>query len=172
MGVEAIGTTVERTSNTQQSPLEQDLTTMLRLEPKCLELGVTLLISQLALAVFLLLQLEDLLEWGLGHGLRDIVLTVKVLQKRMSVRNFEVTYFLLEVRISGVGCTYHFSQQKDVLAAHEEDSARDISVKLSSVDAFNGILKNKVRYEISPTRMRLMVSQCFLKRSFATFIPN
>lgn len=58
---------------------------MLRLKPKCLELGVSLFISQLALAIFLLLQFEDLLEWGLGHGSRDIVLTVKVLHKYMSV---------------------------------------------------------------------------------------
>lgn len=76
-------------ANTQQSPLEQNLATVLRLESKCLKLGVSLLISQLALAVFLLLQFEDLLEWGLGHGSRDIVLTVEVLHKHMLVRNFK-----------------------------------------------------------------------------------
>jgi hypothetical protein len=59
--------------------LEQNLATMLRLKSKCLEFSVSLLISELALGVFLLLQFEDLLEWGLGDGSGDIVLAVKVL---------------------------------------------------------------------------------------------
>jgi hypothetical protein len=71
---------------------------MLRLESKCLELGVSLLISLLALAIFLLLQFEDLLEWGLGHGSRDIVLTVEVLDTFMLERNSKETRFLLEGR--------------------------------------------------------------------------
>jgi hypothetical protein len=40
---------------------------------------------------------------------------------------------------------YHFTQQKNVLATHEEDAARDIGVEFSGVNALNGILKNKVR---------------------------
>jgi hypothetical protein len=87
----------------------------------------------------------------------------------MYVRSDVQTGTLLAPKCSS---TYHFAQQEDVLATHEEDSARDISVKLSSVDPLNGILKNKVRYKFAPTEMGLMVSQCFLMRPFATFIPN
>lgn len=58
---------------------------MLRLESKGLKLRVTLLVSNLALVILLLLQLEYLLEWGLGHGSRDIVLAVEILYDHMSV---------------------------------------------------------------------------------------
>lgn len=69
-------------ANAQQSPpLEQDLPTMLRLESKSLKLCVALLISNLAQVVLLFLQLKYLLERGLGHGGRDIVLAVKILHK-------------------------------------------------------------------------------------------
>ena len=68
-----------------RAPLEQNLTAMLRLKSKGLELRVSLLISELALVVFLLLQFEDFLEWGLGHGRRDVILTVEVLWRRQLV---------------------------------------------------------------------------------------
>jgi hypothetical protein len=61
-----------------------------------------------------------------------------------------MTRHLLLVRISSDPSTYHLAQQKDILAAHEEDSARDIGVKLSSVDSLNRILQNKVRYKFAP----------------------
>lgn len=105
---------------------------------------MSLLISELALAVFLLLQLEDLLEWGLGDGSGDIVLAVKVLHNRRLALRFRAMHRLLHMRIANVLSTYHFAQKEDILATHEEDSARDIGVKVSSVDSLNRILQNKV----------------------------
>lgn len=50
--------------------------------------------------------------------------------------------------------TYHFTQQKDILASHQEDPARDIGVQVSSIDSFNGILENEVRCNIARTEVR------------------
>lgn len=54
-------------NNSQNSPLEQDLATVFRLESQSLQLGISLLIPALALAVFLLFELENFFEWSLGH---------------------------------------------------------------------------------------------------------
>lgn len=53
---------------------------MLWLETERLQLIVTLLIARFPLRVFLLLQLEDFLEWGSGQRGWDIVFTVEVLR--------------------------------------------------------------------------------------------
>ena len=113
---------------------------MLRLESKGLKLCVALLVSNLALVVFLFLQLEYLLEWRFGHGRRDIVLAVEVLHDHASVSNPSTECSFL-ISFS----TYHFAQQEHVLAAHEEDSTWDVGVKLSGINSFDSILENKVR---------------------------
>lgn len=113
---------------------------MLRLKSKCLEFSVSLLISKLALGVFLLLQFEDLLEWGLGDGSGDFVLAVKVLHNCRLAWVSRAMQFPIHMQVSRIPSTYHFAQKEDVLAAHEEDSARDIRVKTSSVDSLNCVL--------------------------------
>lgn len=86
-GLQNDGDSIAQANAQQSPPLEQDLTAMLRLKSKSLELCVALLVSNLALVVFLFLQLEYLLEWGFGHGSRDIVLAVEVLHDHASVSN-------------------------------------------------------------------------------------
>lgn len=54
---------------------------MFRLESKSLKFGVSLLITALALAIFFLLQFEDLLEWGFCYGRRDIIFTIEILYR-------------------------------------------------------------------------------------------
>lgn len=46
--------------------------------------------------------------------------------------------------------TNHFTQQKDVLATHEEDAARDIGVEVTGIDSFDGILEDEVCCTIAP----------------------
>lgn len=59
--------------------LEQDLTAVLRLKSESRQLLVSLLVTGLAFAVFLLFERKDFFEGGLGYRSRDVIFTVQIL---------------------------------------------------------------------------------------------
>lgn len=71
---------------TVRGALEENLAAVLRLKSKSRQLGVSLLITALALAVLLFLELEDFLEGSLGYRRGDIVFPVQVLHAFVSIR--------------------------------------------------------------------------------------
>lgn len=77
--------TKNHTSRGGHHSLEQDLTAVLWLEAQSLKFRVTFLVPTLALAIFFLLQLENLLERSLGHGGGNIVFAVEVLRETISI---------------------------------------------------------------------------------------
>lgn len=100
---------------------------------------MSLLVAGFTLAIFLLLELENLFEWRLSHSGGDFIFTVKVLYPSWNT--------ILVSAISSKALqktTYHFAQQQHVLTAHQEDAAGNIGVDLSCVDALNSVLKHKV----------------------------
>lgn len=119
---------------------------MFWLESKSLKFGLSLLITPLALAIFFLLQFEDLLEWGFCYGRRDIIFTIEILYRPASASSHQT----LGTGRQMLMVTNHFTQQKDVLATHEEDATRDIGVEVTGIDSFNGILEDEVCCTIAP----------------------
>lgn len=58
--------------------LEENLAAVLGLKPECRELSVSLLIARFALAILFLLELENFLEWRLGHSSGNLIFTVEI----------------------------------------------------------------------------------------------
>lgn len=107
---------------------------MLGLEAKSLQLIVTLLVALFPLVLFLLLQFHHFLERPLRDRGWDVVFTVQILYAISVMRgSFQPEWV-----------SYHFAKQQDVLSADDEDPPRDISIKLTGIDALDGLLENKV----------------------------
>jgi len=135
--------------------LEQDLATMLRLKAKCLQLIVTLLITLFSLVLFLLLQFEYFLERSFSQGGRDVVFAVEILN------DYPSTYVLSNKSCTKIVPTYHFTQQEHILSTNDKDTARNISIQLTSVDALNRLLENKVCCINVRQRTRQVVGQAY-----------
>lgn len=69
----------DRSNRGGENNLEQDLAAVLRLESQSRKFSVSLLVTALALVIFLLLEFEYLLERSFCYGRRNLVFAVKVL---------------------------------------------------------------------------------------------